>query len=145
MNTEDRMIEANEKENRRALIRQMFKRMKQYNVSALEIKGRQIRVGKDHWVTDFASCNYLGFDLDPSIKLNVDEEIERWGVHPSWCRLVASPQIYTDLEDRLAKLVGTEATLILPTVTLIFHRHHPRAHRQDGRDAARQVGPRNHV
>lgn len=119
MNTEDRMIEANEGENRRALIRQMFKRMKQYNVSALEIKGRQIRVSEDHWVTDFASCNYLGYDLDPSIKVNVDDEIARWGVHPSWCRLVASPQIYADLENRLAKLVGTEATLILPTVTLI--------------------------
>ncbi|HYD18539.1 MAG TPA: pyridoxal phosphate-dependent aminotransferase family protein [Patescibacteria group bacterium] len=119
MNTEDKMIEANEKENRRALIRQMFKRMKQYNVSALEIKGRQIRVGDTHWVTDFASCNYLGFDLDPAIHVNVDDEIEKWGVHPSWCRLVASPQIYTDLEDRLARLVGTEATLILPTVTLI--------------------------
>ncbi|MBI1215821.1 MAG: aminotransferase class I/II-fold pyridoxal phosphate-dependent enzyme [Alphaproteobacteria bacterium] len=119
MSTEDRMIKANEQENRRALIREMFKRMKQYNMTAEEIKGRQIRIGKDHWVTDFASCNYLGFDLDPDIDLDVTEEIDRWGVHPSWCRLVASPQIYADLEDRLAKLVGTEATLILPTVTLI--------------------------
>lgn len=119
MNAEDKIIEVNEAENRRALIRQMFKRMKQYNVHALEIKGRKIRVSDKHWVTDFASCNYLGYDLDPAIKLNVDEEIERWGVHPSWCRLVASPQIYDDLESRLAKLVGTETTLILPTVTLI--------------------------
>jgi len=119
MNTEDKMIEANESENRRALIRQMFRRMKQYNVMAKEIKGRQIRVGDTHWVTDFASCNYLGFDLDRDIGTDVNEEIDRWGVHPSWCRLVASPQIYDDLESRLAKLMGTEATLILPTVTLI--------------------------
>lgn len=119
MNAEDRIIEVNEMENRRALIRKMFQRMKQYNVTALEVKGRKIRVSDKHWVTDFASCNYLGFDLDPAIKLNVDEEIDRWGVHPSWCRLVASPKIYNDLEIRLAKLVGTETALILPTVTLI--------------------------
>lgn len=118
MNTEDKVIEANAGENRRALIREMFRRMKQYNMTAEAIEGRQIKIG-GQWVTDFASCNYLGFDLDKDIHVDVDEEIERWGVHPSWCRLVASPQIYADLEDRLAKLVGTEAALILPTVTLI--------------------------
>ena len=119
MSTEDIMIAANEKENRRGLIREMFKHMKQYNVLAQEIKGRNIRVDGQHWVTDFASCNYLGYDLDPAIDRNVEEEIDRWGVHPSWCRLVASPQIYDDLEQRLADLVGAESTLILPTVTLI--------------------------
>ena len=28
--------------------------------------GREIRIG-DQWLADFASCNYLGFDLDPEI------------------------------------------------------------------------------
>lgn len=119
MNTEAKMIAANGAENRRALIGEMFKRMKQYNMTASEIKGRQIRVGDSHWVTDFASCNYLGFDLDRDIGTDVSGEIEKWGVHPSWCRLVASPKIYDDLENRIATLVGTEASLILPTVTLI--------------------------
>ena len=31
-----------------------------------EIDGRRIRVG-DQWLADFASCNYLGFDLDREI------------------------------------------------------------------------------
>ena len=31
-----------------------------------QIDGRRIRIG-DHWLSDFASCNYLGFDLDPEI------------------------------------------------------------------------------
>ena len=31
-----------------------------------EINGRMIRIG-DHWLADFASCNYLGFDLDREI------------------------------------------------------------------------------
>ncbi len=31
-----------------------------------EIDGRMIRVG-EQWLADFASCNYLGFDLDREI------------------------------------------------------------------------------
>src|SRR6266496_3626070 len=31
-----------------------------------EIDGRMIRIG-DQWLADFASCNYLGFDLDREI------------------------------------------------------------------------------
>jgi hypothetical protein len=31
-----------------------------------EINGREIRIGKQ-WLIDFASCNYLGFDLDAEI------------------------------------------------------------------------------
>ena len=31
-----------------------------------EIDGRMIRIG-DRWLADFASCNYLGFDLDREI------------------------------------------------------------------------------
>ena len=37
-----------------------------YDATIEEIKGRRIRVG-DHWLSDFASCNYLGFDLEPEI------------------------------------------------------------------------------
>jgi len=31
-----------------------------------EVSGRMIRIG-DQWLADFASCNYLGFDLDRDI------------------------------------------------------------------------------
>ncbi len=119
MSVISQIITVNLKENRRSLIRQLFNQMKQYNVTAQEIKGRKIRVADDHWVIDFASCNYLGLDLDPEMDLDVHDSIQRWGVHPSWCRLVASPQIYNDVEAKLAQLIGTETTLILPTVTLI--------------------------
>ena len=37
-----------------------------------EIDGRMIRVG-DQWLADFASCNYLGFDLDREIIAAVPE------------------------------------------------------------------------
>lgn len=113
------VIKINMEENRRSEIRKIFERTPMYNLTALEIKGRKIRVSKDHWVVDFASCNYLGLDLDHEMEEGVVPNIKKWGVHPSWCRLVASPQIYNELEEKLASLIGTETTLILPTVTLI--------------------------
>ncbi|MGW1996526.1 aminotransferase class I/II-fold pyridoxal phosphate-dependent enzyme [Embleya sp. NPDC001921] len=115
----DTMISASVRESRRALIGGLFDTVRQYDVTAQGIDGRRIRVDEDHWVVDFASCNYLGLDLDPEMTATVAESVARWGVHPSWCRLVASPRLYVDLEERLADLMGTEKTLILPTVTLI--------------------------
>jgi 8-amino-7-oxononanoate synthase len=83
-----------------------------------EVDGRMIRVG-EQWLADFASCNYLGFDLDREIIAAVPEYLERWGTHPSWSRLLGSPVLYTDIEARLTELVGAEDTLVLPTITLI--------------------------
>jgi 8-amino-7-oxononanoate synthase len=83
-----------------------------------EIDGRMIRIG-DRWLADFASCNYLGFDLDRQIIDSVAPAIERWGTHPSWSRLLGSPVIYEQIESRLTELVGAEDTLVLPTITLI--------------------------
>jgi 8-amino-7-oxononanoate synthase len=83
-----------------------------------QIDGRQIRIGQ-HWLTDFASCNYLGFDLDPGIIQAVPEYLARWGTHPSWSRLLGSPRLYEEIEAELADLLGAEDTLLLPTITLI--------------------------
>jgi len=83
-----------------------------------EIDGRRIRVG-NHWLSDFASCNYLGFDLHPEIIDSVGRELLRWGTHPSWSRLLGSPRLYVDIEDELTELLGAPDTLLLPTITLI--------------------------
>ena len=83
-----------------------------------EIDGRMIRIG-DTWLADFASCNYLGFDLDREIIASVPEQLERWGTHPSWSRLLGSPRLYEEIEERLTELTGAEDTLVLPTITLI--------------------------
>ena len=83
-----------------------------------EIDGRMIRIG-DAWLADFASCNYLGFDLDREIIAAVPEYLERWGTHPSWSRLLGSPVLYEQIEERLTELIGAEDTLVLPTITLI--------------------------
>jgi 8-amino-7-oxononanoate synthase len=83
-----------------------------------EIDGRMIRVG-DQWLADFASCNYLGFDLDREIIEAVPAYLERWGTHPSWSRLLGSPVLYEQIEERLTELLGSEDSLVLPTITHI--------------------------
>jgi 8-amino-7-oxononanoate synthase len=83
-----------------------------------QIDGRMIRVG-DKWLADFASCNYLGFDLDPEIIGAVPAYLERWGTHPSWSRLLGSPVLYEEIEERLTRMLGAPDTLVLPTITLI--------------------------
>jgi 8-amino-7-oxononanoate synthase len=83
-----------------------------------EVDGRMIRVG-DRWLADFASCNYLGFDLDREIIDAVPPALEAWGTHPSWSRLLGSPVLYEQIEERLTELLGCEDTLVLPTITHI--------------------------
>jgi 8-amino-7-oxononanoate synthase len=83
-----------------------------------EIDGRMIRIG-DHWLADYASCNYLGLDLDEEIIEAVPEYLARWGTHPSWSRLLGSPLLYQEIEDRLTALLGCEDSLVLPTITHI--------------------------
>ena len=83
-----------------------------------EIDGRMIRIG-DHWLADFASCNYLGFDLDREIIEAIPAYLDTWGTHPSWSRLLGSPVIYEEIETRLTAMLGSEDSLVLPTITHI--------------------------
>jgi diguanylate cyclase (GGDEF)-like protein len=83
-----------------------------------EIDGRMIRVGSQ-WLADFASCNYLGFDLDREIIEAVPAYLDAWGTHPSWSRLLGSPALYEEIEERLTALLGGPDSLVLPTITHI--------------------------
>jgi 8-amino-7-oxononanoate synthase len=89
-----------------------------FDATIEEIKGRRIRVG-DHWLSDFASCNYLGFDLEPEIIDSIEPEVRRWGTHPSWSRLLGNPVLYPQIEEKLAALLDAPDTLVLPTITHI--------------------------
>src|SRR5205823_965867 len=89
-----------------------------YDAVIDEVKGRRIRIG-DHWLADFASCNYLGFDFEPEIIDAVRAALTQWGTHPSWSRLLGNPRPYIEIEDQLTELLGAEDTLVLPTITHI--------------------------
>ena len=83
-----------------------------------EIDGRRIRVG-ERWLIDFASCNYLGLDLDREVIEAIPAYLDRWGTHPSWSRMLGNPVLYPQIEARLTELLGAEDTLLLPTLTHI--------------------------
>src|ERR671918_2297321 len=83
-----------------------------------EVDGRRIRIGDD-WLADFASCNYLGLDWDREVIEAVPGYLDEWGTHPSWSRLLGSPVLYEQIEERLTALLGCEASLVLPTITHI--------------------------
>jgi acyl carrier protein len=71
------------------------------------------------WRVDFASCNYLGFDLEPEIMAAIPPAVEAWGVQPSWTRAVASPSLYAELERELADMAGAAETLVFPSISLL--------------------------
>jgi 8-amino-7-oxononanoate synthase len=85
-----------------------------------QVEGRMIRIG-DHWLADFASCNYLGLDLDPEVIAGIPDYLGRWGTHPSWARGIASPAIYEQVEAEVVELLGVEDALALPTLTHIHN------------------------
>jgi 8-amino-7-oxononanoate synthase len=83
-----------------------------------EIDGRRIRIG-DRWLIDFASCNYLGLDLDPDVQAEIGAQVARWGTHPSWSRMLGSPRLYPLIEERMTELLGAPDVLVLPTISQI--------------------------
>jgi 8-amino-7-oxononanoate synthase len=83
-----------------------------------EVDGRRIRIG-DRWLHDFASCNYLGLDLDREVIEGIPAYLDRWGTHPGWSRMLGSPVLYEQIEAELRELLGVEDVLLLPTLTLI--------------------------
>lgn len=82
------------------------------------ISQRKIMVGQQQLI-DFASCNYLGLDLDSEVKSSIAPLVEKWGTHPSWSRMLGTPQPYLDIEDTLRELTGAEDIVTFPTITHI--------------------------
>jgi acyl-CoA synthetase (AMP-forming)/AMP-acid ligase II/7-keto-8-aminopelargonate synthetase-like enzyme/acyl carrier protein len=96
----------------------IVRQIPQLGVVVSEQDGRYVKID-GRWYSDFASANYLGLDLHPTVLASIPDAIKRWGVHPSWTRAVASPQIYEDLEQEIARFIGAPHVLLFPTVTLL--------------------------
>jgi 7-keto-8-aminopelargonate synthetase-like enzyme len=78
---------------------------------------RQIAV-KGHRVINFGSDSFLGLDQDPRVQDALVRGVARWGTHNGASRAFASVRANTEAEEKLAGWLGTEATLIYPSVTL---------------------------
>lgn len=79
--------------------------------------GRTMAVG-NHTVVNFGSDSFLGLDQDPRVKEALIRGVEKWGTHNGASRAFASVRANAEAEDKLARWLGTEATLIYPSVTL---------------------------
>jgi glycine C-acetyltransferase len=69
-------------------------------------------------VVNFGSDSFLGLDRDPRVQEAVRRGVDVWGTHNGASRAFASVQANVAAEERLAAWLGTEATLIYPSVTL---------------------------
>jgi 7-keto-8-aminopelargonate synthetase-like enzyme len=78
---------------------------------------RMIRVN-GHQVTNFGSDSFLGLDQDRRVQEALMRGIAKWGTHNGASRAFASVRANAEAEDKIASWLGTEASLIYPSVTL---------------------------
>ena len=102
----------------RYAVREELKALPQCYAIVEAQRGRQVLID-GRWRCDLASCNYLGFDLEPEIQSAITGAVQAWGTHPSWTRAVASPSLYDELERELANTVGAPETLVFPSISLL--------------------------
>lgn len=76
----------------------------------IEVAGRK--------VVNFGSDSFLGLDQDPRVQDALRRGIRRWGSHNGASRAFSSVRANIEAEDKLAAWLGTETTLIYPSVTL---------------------------
>ncbi len=69
-------------------------------------------------VVNFGSDSFLGLDQDQRVQEAVRQGVETWGAHNGASRAFSSIRANTDAEAKLAAWLGTEASLIYPSVTL---------------------------
>ena len=67
---------------------------------------------------NFGSDSFLGLDQDPRVQAAVRRGLEKWGTHNGASRAFSSVRANVEAEEKLASWMGTEATLIYPSVTL---------------------------
>jgi 7-keto-8-aminopelargonate synthetase-like enzyme len=69
-------------------------------------------------VINFGSDSFLGLDQDERVQEAVRRGLKAWGTHNGASRAFSSVKANVEAEEKLAAWLGTEATLIYPSVTL---------------------------
>jgi 7-keto-8-aminopelargonate synthetase-like enzyme len=69
-------------------------------------------------VINFGSDSFLGLDRDPRVQQAIRKGLRKWGSHNGSSRAFASVRANIDAEEKLAGWLGTESTLIYPSVML---------------------------
>jgi 7-keto-8-aminopelargonate synthetase-like enzyme len=89
------------------------------NMTVEEIgPGRMIRIcGK--WIRTFGSDSFLGLDQHPAVKAAVERGVRDWGTHNGTSRAFSSVAPQCAAEAKIAKWLGTEDSVIFPSVTSV--------------------------
>ncbi|HAM56656.1 MAG TPA: glycine C-acetyltransferase, partial [Candidatus Rokubacteria bacterium] len=75
-------------------------------------QGAAVAVG-GRSVLNFCANNYLGLSDDPRVVAAAHAALDRWGYGMSSVRFICGTQtIHTELEERLTRFLGTEATIL---------------------------------
>ena len=69
-------------------------------------------------LVNFGSDSFLGLDRHPLVQKALIEAVEPWGTHNGASRAFSSVRLSEEAEQRLARWLGVEDTLIYPSVTL---------------------------
>lgn len=80
--------------------------------------GREVVI-QGRRIVNFGSDSFLGLDRDPRVQAALRQGIDRWGTHSGASRAFAGVRVNAEVEDRLADWLGTEATLLFPSVSLV--------------------------
>ncbi|QVL34753.1 pyridoxal phosphate-dependent aminotransferase family protein [Telmatocola sphagniphila] len=79
--------------------------------------GREVTID-GHKVINFGCDSFLGLDRDPRVWDSLKKGIDRWGSHNGASRMFNSVRSNVDAENKIAEWLGTEASVIYPSVTL---------------------------
>ena len=79
--------------------------------------GRHIRVN-GRSIINFGSDSFLGLDQDARVQEAIIRGTKRWGSHNGASRAFSSVQSNVEAEKKIAHWLGTEASVIFPSVTL---------------------------
>jgi 7-keto-8-aminopelargonate synthetase-like enzyme len=83
-----------------------------------EVDAHRGMVVAGHRVINFGCDSFLGLDQDARVKEALIRGVQKWGTHNGASRAFSSVRANAEAEEKLAAWLGTEATLIYPSVTL---------------------------
>jgi 7-keto-8-aminopelargonate synthetase-like enzyme len=79
--------------------------------------GRHVRI-RGRELVNFASCSYLGLELDPRLIDAAIDATRRFGIETSSSRAYLSSPLYTEFESLIEQIFGGAHVVVAPTTTL---------------------------
>ncbi|MEZ4330742.1 MAG: bifunctional aminotransferase class I/II-fold pyridoxal phosphate-dependent enzyme/GNAT family N-acetyltransferase [Myxococcota bacterium] len=79
--------------------------------------GRHVRI-RGRALVNFASCSYLGLELDPRLIDAAIDATRRFGIETSSSRAYLSAPLYTEFESLIEQVFGGAHVVVAPTTTL---------------------------